>query len=244
MAMDVFKAIQTRRSFRSYSRRPVPRELLFELIQAGRKAPSAGNLQDFTFVVTKNRDMINKLPELCMDQTWISSAQAVIAVCSQPNVQAEWYGEKGRHVFSIQNAAAATQNILLAAHASGLGACWIGGFDQEEVDKLFGTEGKARVETIVTVGYPNERAQEKHEKSIELMMYFDTFGNDKYDKALINRDYSLKVEEFARSAERSSRSLFDRISSFIENLNDKYAKRDSSKSSSTRKAPAASKKKQ
>ncbi|MFP4119375.1 MAG: nitroreductase family protein [Candidatus Woesearchaeota archaeon] len=222
MAIDAFKAIFSRRSYRKFKRKTVPRDLLFFLVEAGMKAPSAGNLQEFSFIVTTDKKIINQLPELCMDQAWISTAPAVIVVCSQPHKLAEWYGERGRHVFAIQDAAAATQNILLAAHASGLGACWIGGFDQEKIDGLFKTEGKARVETIIPVGYPNEKPAPKHEKGIELMMYFDTYGNNKPDKVLLNKDYSIKLEQQLEKAEEKAQSFTDRAKIFVTDVAKKF----------------------
>ncbi|MGM5480854.1 MAG: nitroreductase family protein [Nanobdellota archaeon] len=222
MAMDTFKAIFSRRSYRKFKRKAVPRDLLYFLVEAGMKSPSAGNLQDFAFVVTQDKKIINKLPDMCMDQTWISSAPAVIVVCSQPHKLAQWYGERGRHVFAIQDAAAATQNILLAAHSSGLGACWIGGFDQEKADALFKTEGKARVEAIIPIGYPNERPAPKHEKGIELMMYFDSYGNDKLDKVMLNKDYSVKLEQQLERAEDKAQSFSDKAKIFVTDVAKKF----------------------
>lgn len=227
--MDAFKAIFSRRSYRRYKRKAVPKDLLYFLVEAGMKAPSAGNLQDFAFIVTSDKKVINQLPEMCMEQTWISSAPAVIVVCSQPQKLAQWYGERGRHVFSIQDASAAAQNILLAAHASGLGACWVGGFDQESVDGLFKTEGKARVEAIITVGYPNERPAPKHEKGIELMMYFDKFGNDTPDKLLKNKDYSLKLEQQLEHAEEKAQSFSDSAKTFVTDVAKRFKEQQKKK---------------
>lgn len=208
--MDVFNAISSRRSIRLYKNTPVDKDDLFLIIEMGLKAPSSGNLQDYRFVVNRDKGVINKLPELCMDQYWMSSAPAVIAVCSQPQVQGEWFGERGRHVFSIQNAAAATQNILLAAHALGLGACWVGGFDQERVDDLFGVSGKGRVEAIITVGYPAEKPEKKTEIDINTGLFFDSFGNDKEDLAVINKDYSIivqrRLDRFKDEAQKSAKT--------------------------------------
>ncbi len=196
MNIDFFKVLTSRRSIRMYRATPVDEGDLFLLVEMALKAPSAGNLQDYRFIVCTDKKMIYKLPEMCMDQMWMSSAPAVIVVCSQPQEQAKWFGERGRHVFSTQNASAATQNILLSAHALGLGACWVGGFNQEQIDALFGVTGKARVESIITIGYPAEKPQPKEEINISTGMYFNTFGNKKFDKDARNKDYSIKLERF------------------------------------------------
>jgi len=132
--MNTLKCINTRRSIRNFSDKPVDKDDLYLLVEAGMCAPNAGNLQDFKFIVTTKQEIINKTAEICMEQGWISTATGLIVICSQPGKQKEWYGPRGEHVFATQNASAAAQNILLAAHEIGLGACWIGGFDQQKAD--------------------------------------------------------------------------------------------------------------
>ncbi|MGM5480093.1 MAG: nitroreductase family protein [Nanobdellota archaeon] len=225
MGQDTMKTIFSRRSCRLYKRKKIPRELVYRCVEAGMKAPSAGNVQDTVFVVTSKKDIINKLPELCMGQDWISSAPTVIAVCSQPQKMAEWYGERGRHVFSVQNAAASTQNILLSAQASGLASCWIGGFDQEKVDSLFGVKGKGRVEAIVTLGYCKQRIRSKDEKNIELRLFFDSFGNWRYNEDLYRRDYALNIENKVKESFSDSDSFASQLKGSFSDLKEKFSKK-------------------
>lgn len=173
-------------------------------------APSAGGLQDFRFIVSTDKEVIQKLPELCMDQAWISSAPGIIVVCSQPAKQENWYGERGKHVFSIQNAAAATQNILLAAQDLGLGACWVGGFDQDAVDKLFKAEGKARVEAIITIGYTAYKPDKRHVEDISTMLFFDSYGNNKPDPVGLNKDYSIKIEKKLKQTKEQTKDTLQK----------------------------------
>lgn len=227
--MDVIKAIVSRRSIRAYKSKPIDKEDLMMLVEMGIKAPTAGNLQDLRFVVCTEHGTINKLPELCMDQYWIATAPAVIVVCSQPQVQAKWFGERGRHVFATQNAAAATQNIMLSAKSMGLDTCWVGGFNQEGVDKLFGAEGKARVETIITVGYAAEKPDKKNEQPLTASMFFQKFGRTLEDPDAVNNDYSIKLanhlsrlEEDAKKAKSSATKWFEKAQSQIKTHIDKY----------------------
>lgn len=221
MNIDFFKVLTSRRSIRMYRSTAVEKSELYLLAEMGLKAPSAGDLQDTRIIVCTDKKIIYQLPELCMDQMWITSAPAVLVVCSQPQKQAEWFGERGRHVFATQNAAAVTQNILLSAQALGLGACWVGGFNQEKIDELFKAEGTGRVESIVTVGYPAERPQPKEEINIADGMYFNTFGNTKADKDLLHNDYSLKLEQYVENAKEQAKKSSSQGNAWIQKIKKK-----------------------
>lgn len=218
--MDVFKTIENRRSVRAYKQRSVEQDDLLFLVEMGMKAPSSGNLEDTRFILCTDKKVINSLPELCMDQTWISTAPAIIVVCSQPEKQKEWYGEIG-DAFARQNAAAAIQNISLAAHALGLGTCWIGGFNQDAIDELFEATGKARVEAIITIGYSNERIQTKEEEDITIRMYFNTYGNDKADLLALNKEYGLKTKIRIEEARKQLEENKSKAKVFIRNITEK-----------------------
>lgn len=219
--MDVFKAMSSRRSIRLYKNKPVDKDDLFLILEMALKAPSAGNLQDYRFIICNDKATINKLPDICMEQFWMSSAPTVIVVCSQPPVQDEWFGERGRHVFSIQNAAAATQNILLAAHALGLGACWVSGFDQEKIDGLFGVGNQGRVEAVVTLGYPAEKPEKKTEIGVDAGVFFDSFGNNKEDLDLLNKDYSVKIEKRLKEFEQEGKKAQEKGKEWLRIVKDK-----------------------
>ncbi len=189
----------TRRSIRRFKAKPVERDDLHFIIEMAMKAPSAGNLQDYRFIIVRDKAVIKELPDYCMDQMWISGAPIVIVVCSQPKLQKKWYGAPGE-IFARQNAAAATQNILLAAHGLGLGACWVSGFNQEKVDNLFELNGKARVESIIPIGYPAEKPVSKTEFTLNNMLFFDIYEGDIADWDRFTKNYSGIIEKKLASA--------------------------------------------
>jgi nitroreductase len=207
--MDVFKCITGRRSIRNFKEREVDKDDLYLLVESAMHAPTSGNLQDCRFIVTTKKEIIHKTAQHCMEQDWISGATGLIAICSQPKLQKEWYGENGDKIFSIQNAAAAAQNILLSAHALGLGACWVSGFDQKEINDLFDT-GDARVEVIIPVGYPNEKPDKKVIEEIDAVMFFDKYGNDKSNLTLMNKDYSVILEKELQELPEKSKNLIEK----------------------------------
>jgi len=217
--MDVIKAITTRRSIRNFKDRRVEKDDLLFLCELGMKAPSAGNLQDYRFIITRDRKKIAGLPALCMDQEWIRYATGVIVICSQPKMQIKWFGEQGAFL-ATQNAAAAAQNILLGAHSLGLGACWVSGFDREKMGLHFGVTGNAKVEVVIPIGYPSGKPDNKTENAIDVMVYFDSYGNDKADLAMLNKDYSIKMREIVEEAKFEVDQKGPKVKNFLNRLKD------------------------
>jgi len=214
--MDLIKAIVKRRSIRNFKDKKIEKDDLLFLCELGMKAPSSGNLQDFRFIVSNDKKIINKLPAMCMDQSWIRKAGGLIVVCSQPEMQIKWFGENGRW-FATQNAAAAAQNILLGAQKLGLGATWVSGFDKEKINDLFDIPKNARVEMIILIGYPQGKPEPKEENAIDVMVYFDSFGNDKADLLSYKKDYSEKLERFIEDQSEKSKTLGEKIKQLKEN---------------------------
>ncbi len=153
--MRLSALIRSRRSIRAFTGDPVPDSLIRELVDLATWAPSAGNLQARDFVVVRSADVRRALARAA-DQTELEQADAVLVVCTNHRRIGK-YGARGRELFSVQDAAAATQNFLLAAHDSGLGAVWMGSFDEEAVRKTLRIPGYARPVTLVAVGWPAEK---------------------------------------------------------------------------------------
>lgn len=122
--MDAIEAIMTRRSIRRYSDEPIDDHLMERLIRAAMAAPSAGNQQPWHLVVIRERDRLSRMAEIHEHAKMASGAAAAVVVCS------ETVGLKHPGYWQ-QDCAAAVENLLLAAHASGLGAVWCGIYPKE-----------------------------------------------------------------------------------------------------------------
>jgi len=155
--MDVFEAIKGRRSIRAYKPNPIPDELLSKILEAAQWAPSAGNRQARDFIIVRDPEVKRGLCKAALEQCFIEEAPVDIVVCANEERSASRYGERGRWLYCLLDAAASVQNILLAAHALGLGACWIGAFHDQEVAKTLGLPGWLRPIAIIPIGYPAER---------------------------------------------------------------------------------------
>jgi nitroreductase len=117
--METLEALFTRRSIREYTTQPVPEDLLQELLAAAMQAPSAGNQQPWHFIVVTARPMLDALADVLPFGKMLHTAPLGIVVCA--DLRLEKYAG-----YWVQDCSAATQNLLLAAHASGLGAVWLG----------------------------------------------------------------------------------------------------------------------
>lgn len=153
--MDFEELIQTRRSIRAYEETEVPLEIIREVVDAARWAPSAGNLQPWHFYVVRTREIREKLGE-CFEypSKWFASAPVVIVVAALPEQSAVKYQERGRSLYCLQDTAAAVQNILLSAKAHHLGTCWMGAFREEQCIDVLQLEPSVRPVAIIPLGYP------------------------------------------------------------------------------------------
>lgn len=155
--MELFEAIKGRRSIRTFKPDPIPDDVLNKILETACWAPSAGNMQSWEFVVVKDPAIKKELCGAALGQCFIYEAPVDVVVCANQNSSSSRYGDRGRELYSICDSSAATQNLLLAAHALGLGSCWIGAFHGEEVSRVLNLPSGIRPIAIVPIGYPNEK---------------------------------------------------------------------------------------
>ena len=151
--MDAMEVILSRRSIRRYTEKPVSDEVLKELLEAAMCAPSAANRQPWYFVVINDRKILDEIPNLHPYSQMLKEAPVAILVCCDSDLQLDDYG--------VQDCSAATQNILLAAHAGGLGAVWLGVYPLEQrvaaIQKLLDLPENIIPISLISIGYPAEQ---------------------------------------------------------------------------------------
>lgn len=152
--MMVVEAIANRRSIRSFSGRPVEDVKLFRILEAGRLAPSARNMQDRRFVVVKDPDLRRRLAEAARNQEFIGQAPVVIVACGT----SDYVMTCGQLTYPI-DVAIAVDHMTLAAVEEGLGTCWIGAFYEDNVKEILGIPQNIRVVALLPLGYPAEPAK-------------------------------------------------------------------------------------
>lgn len=167
--MDVMAAIKTRRSIRAYKDKPIEDEKLKVVLEAGRLAPSAKNLQEWKYVVVKDRALRDKLVDVANGQKFVGQAPVVVVACA---VQTDHVMPCGELSYPV-DVAISVDHITLAAVEQGLGTCWIGAFKQDEVKKLLGIPEEVRVVVLLPIGYPDISPNPKPRKSLEEIASYD-----------------------------------------------------------------------
>jgi len=160
--MDAVEAILSRRSIRRYETRQVEEDKIQILIECARHAPSAGNRQPWKFIVVRNPEVRQQLAHAAFDQDHVREAPVVIVICCDPELSAARYEDRGRTLYAFQDTAAACENILVAAHALGLGGCWIGAFKESEVRKILNLPSNLRPVAMTSIGYPAEEREPRN----------------------------------------------------------------------------------
>jgi nitroreductase len=153
--VDLDALLRTRRSVRRFRQDDVSSETIEGILELANWAPSAGNFQSRDFVVVRDAAMRRALARAALDQEFLAEAPVVVVVAANFERVAR-YGRRGRDLYAIQDAAAATQNLLLAAHLRGLATCWVGAFDEEAVRHLLDLPPRARPVALVALGTPAE----------------------------------------------------------------------------------------
>ncbi|MFQ5813187.1 MAG: nitroreductase family protein [Anaerolineae bacterium] len=171
--MDFWQVIGERRSVRNFDAgHDVPPEMVQRILQAAIRAPSAGNCQPWHFVVIRSERTKDLLAKSAYGQWFIAEAPVVIVVCADPDRSAWRYGSRGVQLYCLQDTAAATEHILLAVTALGLGACWVGAFDERATSKVLGLPTNLRPVAIVPIGYPAAHPYRTSRRSLKDVVTF------------------------------------------------------------------------
>ncbi len=172
--MDVWEAIRRRRSIRRFKQEAISNEVLLEVVEAGRCAPSAANRQPVEFVVVNSEERRNEI-----------FAQLAWAAYVQPRRDPPAGKRPVAYIIVLVNteramanlgkvdAAAAIENILLAAQGEGIGSCWLGSIKREKVREILEIPDKYDIDSVVALGYPDEQPIMEDCKGDSIEYYLD-----------------------------------------------------------------------
>ena len=184
--MDVIEAIGSRRSVRKFSDRAVEPEKLQTVLEAVRLSPSWANMQCCRLVVVQDATLKEKLSELSFveaifaprgyktnpAQDALAEAPVVIVACADPTQSGDLRGQK----YYLTDVGIAAENLMLAAHAVGLGSVFVGVFDEEQVGDLLEIPKEVRIVGLFPLGYPLEPAKAgPPRKPLEEIVYYETW---------------------------------------------------------------------
>jgi nitroreductase len=163
--MDAIEMLKTRRSVRAYTGVPVPREILEDVIDCGRSAATAVNIQPWEFVVVTGRDLLRSIAQTTDHGKFIADAPAcVVVLCADTK-------------YYLEDGSAATENILLAARAHRLGSCWVAGDKKpyaSDICRLVGAPRGYKLVSLIPMGYPAE-SPEKSKRPLSDVLHWETY---------------------------------------------------------------------
>lgn len=230
--MEVFECIRTRRSARSFLHLPVEWDKIGAILDAGRMAPCAGNLQNWQFLVVIDTEKRKKIAEASAQQYWIADAPIYIIICIKPEITEKYYGIRGERLYNVQNGAAVAQNMLLMAHALGLASCWIGAFDEEKVKRICLIPDRARPQIILPIGYSNEVVPIPPKLTLENVTFLNKYGEnsgrvlDAYGTlGFSSHKVMAAVQKGKEIIDKGAEHLEKKSQSFLDKIKEKLKKR-------------------
>jgi len=175
--MDIFQAIFERRSIRKFIDKTVEEDKIAKILDAARWAPSVGNLQEWQFIIVRDPGRKLQLSEACLGQYWIAQASVIIVVLTKNEKVVRTYGKRGEDTYVKHDSGAAIQNMLLAIHSLGLGACWVGSFQEDAIQRILRIPTEINVHAIIPIGYPSEKPRIPQRLSLEHFTFFEEYDS-------------------------------------------------------------------
>jgi nitroreductase len=171
--MSFLDLVRKRQSERKYSDKPVLRDVIERCLEAARLAPSACNSQPWTFLVVEG-DAKDRLATVAFSglysmNAFAARAPVLIVVLTERSKYVARLGGQIRGVqYSLIDIGIAVEHLCLQAAEEGVGTCWLGWFNEKGAKKVLGLPRAARIDVIVSMGYPESEAlRDKNRKSVE-----------------------------------------------------------------------------
>ena len=168
--METFYAIKGRRSIRKYTDKKIPKEKLKQIMEAAVWSPSGSNAQAWEFIVVENSDDIKKIKTF--SPGIFGGPAAIIIVCRDLKRAYEVCGELGRDTLSLMDISMASQNIMLAAYALGIGSCAVRSFGISAVKRLHDLPEHINPELLITLGYPEKAANPPKRREVSEVVHW------------------------------------------------------------------------
>jgi nitroreductase len=170
----VLSLLKGRRSIRRYRPDPVPDEMIEQLLEAGRWAPSASNRQPWQFIVVRDEEILKQVAQHAayyfIRWAHVEEAPLLIVLCGDAR-------NRIYRQFLHEDVGLAGSQIMLQAHALGLGTCWIGGLDRKAIADVLKVPESQDIVGLLTVGFPAEDPEPTPRKLLGEIVHYDVYGN-------------------------------------------------------------------
>jgi nitroreductase len=176
--MDMFEAIEKRRSVRKFKQTPIAKEDLRKILEAGRLAPSGGNRQPWYFIVVREPETKKALSKAANNQKFLADADTVIVALGDSTISKAKtpYRLSQARIPHLQDPMIAVEHMVLAATALGYGTCWIGAFNAEEVKTVLKIPENLTVIALLPVGVPDENPPARPRKALKEIFFKESYG--------------------------------------------------------------------
>lgn len=222
--MELFEAITERHSTKRFTGQTLQYNTLTAIARAGCHAPTIGDLRETEFIVTNDGRKIDQVSNHSHGQTWIRNAGGIIAVASNKDRIAKYYDEEATHL-GDQHGAAAMQNLLLAAHALNVGACWVSRYDEEAIRTVFSPPQKSKFEKggkeiigLIVLGIPAHKPPSKPRIQPRNRVFFEATGERLRDKHALQGVYYKHLQKTGYNAYKAARSATSGLSTLFKPL--------------------------
>ena len=175
--MELLDIIKLRKSIRSFQKKKIDRQLMLEILEAGRLAPSACNFQPWQFIVVDEPSVLRQIRE-AYPRDWFAGAPQVIVICGKKGES--WKRPVDRKDHCDIDVAIATDHITLMAASKGLGSCWVCNFNPAKVSEALQLPEDMEPIVLLPIGYPVESPEieeKKRKNPDEVITYNNTINN-------------------------------------------------------------------
>jgi nitroreductase len=176
--MDFNEVIKKRKMIREYQQdRQIPAEIINKLLKNAHRSPSAGHTQVQEIIVVIDPITKRKLCQASLGQSQVEDASVLIIVCSNTSRSVNRYGKRGTDFYSVIDGAFASMIILLSAVNEGIGASFVGAFEDNKVSKILGLPVHVKPIGIIALGYPAEKPEKFDRIELSNLVHYE-----KYDR--------------------------------------------------------------
>ena len=181
--MEFSEVIKKRRSTRKFTNDGVSHEQIIKMLEAATIAPKACNMQSWHFYVVTDKAVKAKLADESAIAAWATTAPVMFVVCTDAKEIVARFGARAENLFTVQDTAAAIENLLLCAADMGLGGCFMGAFNEEKVRAIVGVKEDHRPVAVVPVGVPAVELPARPRNPLESVVTFVGEGDGEYSDA-------------------------------------------------------------
>lgn len=179
----------TRRSVRNYQQKEMPEDMVKSIVERAMRAPTCGNMQLYTVVMTKDKEMRSKLEPLHFNQPASTGCSVILTVCADFNRFSRWcelngakpgYDNFHSFIVALTDAVILTQQIVTIAETEGLGTCYLGtvNYNAEAISELLRLPDLVVPVASISLGYPEPGEEQCERLPVEAVLHAETYRND------------------------------------------------------------------